>query len=103
MKLRCDERKIKKAKALYDYWVKRTGDGVRYSFFAWLPVRVGPNDCRWLERVWCTEKLSEEGGEWLNGMGRCIDAGNYDLALLYGDCGGGYLPSYLKVTYSPYE
>lgn len=23
-----------------------------HSWFAWHPVRVGPDDCRWLEVVW---------------------------------------------------
>ena len=30
-----------------------------HPWFAWRPVKVGDNDCRWLERVWC--KRSVEG------------------------------------------
>lgn len=42
MKFRCGESRK-------DY-IKRMGQWHRW--FAWYPVRVGENDCRWLEFVW---------------------------------------------------
>lgn len=52
MRLKCGKTKRER---LNLHWLAcgRRADWLKkwHTVFAWLPVRVGPNDCRWLERV----------------------------------------------------
>lgn len=52
MKLNCGLSRAEK-QALYDKDLKRRKAAMAewHDYFAWLPVRVGHKDCRWLETV----------------------------------------------------
>lgn len=36
-----------------------------HRWFAWYPVRIGPNDCRWLE---CVERKGKHHCSWFDEM-----------------------------------
>lgn len=62
MKWDCDKRNRERAKKLIELVEKMdTEEGVIYTQFAWLPIKVAPGDCRWLETVTLRRRLDKYG------------------------------------------
>jgi hypothetical protein len=68
MKLDCGltyEEKLKNREQKRQEYVRKVSQWHKY--YAWLPVRVGSRDCRWLEKVecrWVENQFSLHGGDW---------------------------------------
>lgn len=100
MKYDCDKRIRRKC----ERWLKWFEDILsgEYRVFAFLPKRVGPNDCRWFEYVNRKSSLiySALDSEYLNNAKREFKTGDYKGCLLWLHRIGSEL-FYLKHTYTP--